>query len=518
MSKVVTKEEAIKRIKDNDRVGITGFVASVHPGTLVGRIGESFLSAGSPRNLTVYTSPGVSGLNVLAHEGLIGKAVASHYGLAPDLAPLINGNKFEAYCLPQGTIAQLFRTRAAGQPGLLSKVGLGTFIDPRLDGGRMNEAAKDSIVELMNIDGSEYIFYKSFDVDVAILRGTTADTKGNISMEKEMFFLDCCALAMAAKASGGIVMVEVERVVQAGTIDPRIIKVPHFLVDYVVVGDSDKLQMSANIKYNPAISGEIKIPMEAIPPLPMNERKVMARRAAMELVPGSIINLGIGVPDGISSVMAEEGISDMITVTIEAGVTGGTGVGGGDFGGAYNPEAIIDMPSQFDFYDGGNLDLTCLGMAEIDSGGNVNVGKFGTKVVGPGGFINISQNAKTAVFCGTLTAGGLRVGTGDGSLSILAEGKSKKFKKKVQQITFSGEYAGRSGQKVLYVTERAVFRLTDRGVELVEIAPGVDLQKGVLDQIEGNVSVSPQLKLMDERIFRNEPMGLNKIICTKEVR
>ncbi|MDR2051361.1 MAG: acyl CoA:acetate/3-ketoacid CoA transferase [Deltaproteobacteria bacterium] len=517
MGKIINKREAAQKIKDGSTVGVTGFVLALHAETVTSEIEACFLETGRPQGLTVMCSNGVGdsrtrGTNHFAHEGLLARMVAGHYGLAPMLGPLIINNKFEAYCLPQGSIAQMYRARAGGRPGILSRVGLGTFVDPRLEGGKMNTLTKKDIVKVMEIDGEEFLYYKSIDVDVAIIRATTADEKGNLSMEKEPFYGETLALAQAAKASGGIVIAEVERIVRNGSIDPRMVRLPHVLVDYIVVGDDDKLTMTANIKYNPAISGEIRIPLQSIPILPLNDRKVMARRAAMELRPDMIINLGIGVPDGVSSVMAEEGISDCITMTIEAGVYGGTAVGGADFGGSYNAEAFVEMPSQFDYYDGGSLDLTCLGMAELDGKGNVNVSKFGTRVVGPGGFINISQNAKNTVYCGALTAGGLKTEIGNGSLKIVQEGKAKKFMKEVQQVTFSGDYARKVGQNVLYITERAVFRLTPAGVELTEIAPGVDLQKEVLGQIEGKVLVSENLKLMDPRIFTDAPMNIKSEI------
>jgi propionate CoA-transferase len=521
MSKIVSKREAVQKIKDGDIVGITGFVVALHAESISSEIEACFLETGHPNNLTAMCSNGVGdsktkGTNHFAHEGLIKRMVAGHYGLAPMLGPLITADKFEAYCLPQGTIAQMYRARAGNRPGVLSRVGLGTFVDPRLEGGKMNGVTKQEIVKVMEVDGEEFLYYRSIDVNVAVIRATSADEKGNLSMEKEPFYGETLALAQAAKASGGIVIAEVERVVRNGSLDPRMVKVPHVLVDYVVVGDADKLTMSANIKYNPAISGEIRVPVRSLPAMPLSDRKVMARRAAMELRPGMIINLGIGVPDGVSAIMAEEDFSEQITMTIEAGVYGGTAVGGADFGGSYNAEAFIEMPSQFDYYDGGSLDLTCLGMAELDGEGNVNVSKFGTRVVGPGGFINISQNAKNTIYCGALTAGGLKVDIGGGKMSIVQEGKAKKFMRHVQQVTFSGDYARKVGQRVLYITERAVFQLTPAGVELSEIAPGLDLQTDVLGQLEGRVIVSRELRNMDARIFMDAPMGIKEEILRKK--
>ena len=515
MGKLISKREAVEKIKDGDTVGVTGFVLALHAETISSEIEAYFLETGRPQGLTVVCSNGVGdagvrGTNHFAHEGLTVRMIAGHYGLAPRLGPLIRENKFEAWCLPQGVIAQMYRARAGNRPGILSRVGLCTFVDPRLEGGKMNSVTKKDIVRVMEVEGEEFLYYPSFDINVAVIRATTADEKGNLSMEKLPFYGETLALAQAAKSSGGIVIAEVERVARNGSLDPRMVRIPHVLVDYVVVGDADKLCMTAGIKYEPAMSGEMRVPMQSIPVMPLGDRKIMARRAVLELRRDMVINLGIGVPAGVSSVLAEEGLSDFVSMTIEAGVYGGTAEENGlNFGASWNPEAFIDMPSQFDYYDGGSLDLACLGMAELDGKGNVNVSKFGSRIVGPGGFINISQNAKTMIYCGALTADGLETKVGDGKLTIVREGKAKKFMSRVRQITFSGDYANRVGQKVFYITERAVFQLTPAGVELIEIAPGVNLERDVLAQIEGQVNVSPNLKIMDERIFVDKPMRLS---------
>ncbi|HWQ60719.1 MAG TPA: malonate decarboxylase subunit alpha, partial [Negativicutes bacterium] len=345
-------------------------------------------------------------------------------------------------------------------------------------------------------------------LNVALVRGSTADEHGNVTMEREAVFTEALSIAQAAKANNGIVIVEVERIAAAGTLDPKLVKIPGVVVDVVVVGDKDKFNQTYAEYYNPAYTGELRVPAGAVKQIGLDERKVIVRRAAMELVPNSRVNLGIGMPEGVSAVAAEEGINGAMTLTVEGGAIGGIPAAGLSFGASVNAEAMVDHPYQFDFYDGGNLELTCLGMAEVDSDGNVNVSKFGPRVIGCGGFINISQNAKKVVFCGTLTAGGLEVAIKEGKLAIVKEGKVKKFVPKVEQITFSGQYAGSIGQPVLYVTERAVFRLTKDGMVLTEIAPGIDLKTQVLAQVDCRVTVSPQLKTMDPRIFLDKPMGL----------
>lgn len=513
MFKEVTVNEAVSIIKDGSTVGITGFMGSACPEYVLKAIEESFLNSGHPCELTLTHSPGVGdgkdrGMNHMAHKGLLRRVIASHYNLAPMLQNMVDANEIEAYLLPQGTLAQLYREIGAGRPGVITKTGLGTFVDPRQECGKCNALATKNLVELITLGGEEYLWYKSFPIDVAIIRGTSIDEHGNISLEKETTILDQRALAVAARRSGGIVIAQVERVVSSGAINPRDVIVPGILVDYAVIAPPEcHYQNFADLPYDAALSQEFRIPVGSLPVLEMSDRKIIARRAAMELPKGAVINLGIGVPEGVSSVAVEEGFSNQIVMTVESGHIGGVPSAGASFGGAYNPEAVIDMGRHFDFYDGGGLDVCFLGAAEVDGMGNCNVSKF-KKTVGPGGFINISANTPKAVFCGTLTAGGLKTEVKDGKLIIVQEGKFKKYVKKVQQITFSGEYAVKSGQKVLFITERAVFELDENGVVLTEIAPGIDLEKQVLPMVDFDLRVSPNLKLMDERIFKDEPMGL----------
>ncbi|MDT8901993.1 acyl CoA:acetate/3-ketoacid CoA transferase [Anaeroselena agilis] len=512
--KVVSAAEAVRQIKSGDTVGVSGFIGMGHPAELTEALEKRFLETGEPKNLTLTfgasQNDGKSwwGLNRFAREGFVKKIIAGHFGLQPDLVRMIVENKIEAYNIPQGVMMHLFRAIAGRKPGVLTHVGLRTFADPRETGGRLNEISKREVVKLLEVDGEEYLFYKSFPVNVALIRGTSADTRGNISIEKEGIALEFLPLAMAARNSGGIVIAQVERIVEAGTLHPMMVKVPGIMVDYIVQAAPENHMQSMAEQYNPALSGEVKVPLSGWKPIPLDDRKIICRRAAMELFPDAVINLGIGMPEGVSAVAAEEGFIEKLTMTVEPGPIGGVPMSGLRFGCALNPEALIDHAYQFDFYDGGGLDLAVLGLAECDQFGNVNVSKFGPRIAGSGGFVNITQNTMRVVFAGTLTAGGLETAIGDGELRIVREGKNKKFVPKVGHITFSGHYAQKVGQKVLYVTERAVFELTPTGLMLTEIAPGVDLERDVLAQMEFKPHISPNLKLMDERIFRDAPMNL----------
>jgi len=473
-------------------------------------IEERFLNTGHPNNLRLVHASGIGdkdkkGVSHFAHKGMVRQVIGGHWGWSPRMQKLALDGDIEAYNLPQGSIVSLLREIAAKRPGLITKVGLGTFVDPRLEGGALNDRSPKNLIEVIELGGEEWLWYKSFPLDVTVIRGTVADRNGNISMEMEPVEFEVLAQAQAAHNSGGLVICQVKYLTENGVLDPMMVKVPGIFVDVVVVDPEQK--QTEEGEYNPAFRGQFRVPMEQMPPMPLDQRKVISRRAAMELKKGTVVNLGFGIPDGVASVAAEEGFLQNITLSIEQGIVGGVPAQGAIFGVASNPEVIINAPAIFDFYSGNGLDMTFLGLAQADAEGNVNVSKFGTVIAGCGGFIDISQSAKTLVFCGTFTAGGLKTAIVDGKLKILQEGKNRKFISAVEQVTYSGQFGRKFGQEVLYVTERAVFRLMPEGLTLVEIADGIDLERDILAQMDFAPMIAENLKIMDARIFAEPPMG-----------
>ncbi|RXI45690.1 3-oxoacid CoA-transferase [Clostridium tetani] len=511
--KFLKAHEAANLVKDGDLIVTGGFVGSCCPEALTKALENRFLETSSPKDLTLMYAAAQGdgngkGADRFAHAGMTKRVLGGHWNLSPSLGKMAINNEIEAYNLPQGTLSQLFRDIAGKRIGTITHVGLNTFVDPRLQGGKLNEITKKNIVEVINIKGEERLLYKSFPIDICFLRGSFADEKGNVTLENEVASLEVTSIAQATKNTGGIVIVQVEKVVECGTLDPRLVKIPGIYVDGVVIAEPEDHEQCFGCEFESARTGKVRIPVSTVEKAPLNQRKVIARRAALELEPDTTVNLGIGIPEVISLVANEEGIGEYMTLTVEAGAIGGVPEGGTAFGACINPESILDQAYQFDFYDGGGLDLAFLGLAQTDKNGNINVSKFGPRIAGCGGFINITQNSKKVFFCGTFTAGGLKVEIKDGKLNILQEGKAKKFINQVEQITFSGKYAQKIKQPVMYITERAVFELKDDGVYLTEIAPGVDLQKDILDLMDFKPKMEGEPKLMDSRIFFDKPMGL----------
>ena len=510
--KLGSADEVIKIIQDGDTVLISGFVGIGTPDEILIALEKRFLETGSPRDLTLVfaAAPGDGldrGVNRLAYKGLVKRVIGGHWSLVPKMAELAMKNEIEAYNLPLGCISQMYRVIAGGKPGLRTKVGLSTFVDPRMEGGKVNACTTEDLVSIDHINGEEWMFYPAFKIDVAILRGTTSDSFGNTTLEREVLKLDVCSSAMAARNSGGVVIMQVERVAERGSLAPNAVLVPGNLVDAVVIASPENHSQTYATPYQHAFSGMMRVPLDQQEPLPLDIRKVIARRAAMELPVDGIVNLGIGVPEGVAAVAAEEDLLEVVTLTAEAGTIGGFPQSGLDFGAALNPDAVVATNTQFDFYDGGGIDLACLGMAQTDAFGNVNVSKFGPKFAGAGGFINISQNAKKIVFAGSFMAGGFNAVVESGELKILREGKMIKLMDSVEQVTFSGRLAVERNQEVLYVTERCVFKLHDRGLELIEVAPGIDIEKDILALMSFKPIIN-DVKLMDKRIFYTEAMDL----------
>lgn len=490
--RLCTADDAAALIEDGVTVVSGGFVGAAHPEGLTAAIERRFLDGGKPEGLTLLYAAGqgdgrTRGLNHLGHEGLVRRVIGGHWGLAPRLGQLAIGNKIEAYNFPQGVVCQLLRDIAAGRPGCLTRIGLGTFIDPAFDGGRLNDATPEPMIERLEIDGREHLLYKSFPVHVGLIRATAADPHGNLSCSREAIIGEVLPIAQAVRNCGGIVIAQVQTVTDTPH-PPHQVCVPGILVDRLVVAAEHEHEQtfaeSLNASYYEPLAGDGEDVFRGWDAdSPVDARRLIARRACDELRAGDIVNLGIGMPEGIARAAAERGLLNKVTLTVESGPIGGMPAGGLSFGASVHPQAIVDQPAQFDFYDGGGLDFAAIGAAEIDRDGSVNVSKFGTRLAGVGGFVNITQSARRLVFCGTFTSGGLDVAVEDGGLRIMQEGRVQKFVDRVQHLSFNGQRERESGREILYVTERAVFRLLPEGLELTEVAPGIDLQRDVLGRM-----------------------------------
>lgn len=515
--KIISADDVGNLIENDATLFLGGLAMTGLAEEVLKGLERSFLASGRPRNLTTWACGAIGngsdgGMVHFAHPGMIRRTVAGHFGqTGKEIMKMVFDGEVEAYNFPQGSLSHLTRHIAARTPGLLTKVGLGTFVDPRQEGGKLNGRCSEDLVRLVEFGGEEWLHYPCPRIDVAIIRGTLADESGNITLDKEGALLEQLSIAQAARACGGIVIAQVERVVRAGSLHPKTVKVPGLLVDYVVIGQPENHRQSIATGFDPALCGDLRVPLGSLAAMALDERKVIARRAALELTPGAVSNLGIGIPAGIPSIAAEEGVADLLQLSIESGINGGVPAQFGDFGLAYNPDSIIEQAAQFDFYDGGGLAASFLGLAQADSRGNVNVSKFNGRPVGCGGFINITRATPRLVFCGTFTAGGLEVEVGDGRLRIVTEGKSRKFIEQVEQITFNGLDAARRRQQVLFVTERAVLRLTADGLELTEIAPGIDLERDVLAHM-GFRPLVRDVKLMDAGLFQARWGGLKQAL------
>lgn len=514
MIKILPADEAVSLIRN----GATVAVNPTPSEELFSAFGRVFEATGSPKDLTLVFAAGLGpfsysrrGMNHFAYPGMIKRVIAGHVGLNYSLARMIARDQVEAYNFPQGVLTQLYREIAARRPGMLTQVGLGTFVDPRIEGGKMNARTRqcEDLIEVVQLGGREYLWYKTFPMDVGLIRGTTVDPQGNVTCEDEALTMEALEVAMAVKNCGGFVIAQVARTIETPA-HPQHVRIPGIFVDYAVVAQSRKKHPhTLFVEHEPAYTGETRARLEdELEPMPLNCEKIISRRAALELRPGMKVNLGVGIPMGVASVACEERILNTITLSTEVGAIGGLPARGMNFGPAKNPSAFLSQPQMFDFYAGGGLDITCVGLAQVDEHANVNVSRLGNRVIGCGGFIDITQSARKCLFCGEFTAGGLEIIAKDGTLTIRKDGKTSKFVRAVQQITFSGEFAKSQKKDVLFITERCVFRLMPEGLMLAEIAPGIHLQRDILDVMEFTPIVPDHVPLMNAALFREDLMGL----------
>ncbi len=510
---VLDVNDAVRRIADGATVIVGGSGAGhAVPQRFIDALAEVYGQEGHPCDLTTVRVVGIGdfaerGFSQLALSGLMRRTIGSNIGNEPALGALVQANEIEAYSFPQGVLSLLCREIAGGRPGLVTHIGLDTYVDPRQTGGKQNSRTTEDLVEVVTLRGREWLFYHSFPIDVAVIRGTTADEDGSITMEGEAVQGEMLAMATAARNSGGIVIAEVRQLAARGTLSGRDVKVPGALVDYVYV-DPHQTQTYAT-RYSPYYAGVLRRPAPASAgPITVDVRKVIARRSLLEFRPGNICNLGFGISQEIGAVAFEEGIADQLVLTVEQGIFGGVPVGGKEGGAGFNYQAMLDQPSMFDFYDGGGLDITSLSFAEVDSQGNVNVHSFPGRVRGPGGFPNISSQTKKVCFVGTLTTAGLELDFSAGRPQIVSEGRVAKFVPEVREVTFSGRLALERGQEVRYITERAVFALTEAGMTLVEVAEEIDVRRDVLEQIGFTPAIAEPLRTIDPRVYSSGLMGL----------
>lgn len=521
--RIMTAREAAMQIRDGDVIVNTGMLLAANAEAVLTAMEDAFLETGHPNGLTLMHSSSqsdrVGGIEHLAHPGMVDCMIGSHWGLAPKWMQKISDNEICAYNIPQGQMAHLLRSMACGECGNITKVGLGTFIDPRIEGGKMNDKAKEreDIYEVIELNGEEYLHYKPVLPDVAIIRGTNMDEDGNLSVDEEGVKLEILTVALAVKRNGGRVIAQVKRFVKNGEIHPHRVAVPGVFIDIAVLStdpEKDHRQCSS-IVYSPAVcgNGREKLNEKARSSGCPDIRFLIGRRAAMELHENDIINMGIGIPnDTIGVILEQENLNGYAVPTVESGIYGGVALGGPDFGVGKNCTAIIPHEQQFDFYDGRGVDVCFMGAGEIDRFGNVNSTKMGKQVAGSGGFIDITQNAHCVVFCTTFTAKGLECDIGEAGVRIQNEGRIRKFVDHVSQISFNGQRAVQKKQRVLVVTERAVFRMTDAGLMLTELAPGIDLERDVLANMDFAPILASQIQMMPIELFNCAPFGLKTFL------